>query len=134
MKKLFIIIFILTSVFTLTACDKDDSHLSDPVFEKYSEALDELGYNLVKINADNNVSSWLNIVDKDVVSIYKTVKDGSNDVIYMYVFSTYAKAEKQYARIKEEVSGSDYGSILDGHYVIVAKGYNLFDIASDLSN
>lgn len=133
MKKIFGIIILILFSLTLNSCGKDDSSLSDHIFNEYETELESAGYNLVKVDATNNVSGWLDITDEDVVSIYRTTSEENEGILYMYRFSTINKAEKWYDKISDNVVDTNYKALLDGHYVIVVLGDALYGIAEAIS-
>lgn len=133
MKKIFGIIILVIFSLTLTSCGKDDSNLSDHIYNEYQTEVEEEGYTLVKVDANNNVSGWLEITDEDVVSIYRTISKENDGVLYLYRFSTINKAEKWYDKISANVVDTNYKALIDGHYVIVVLGEALYEIAEDIS-
>lgn len=115
----------------LIGCSKDDYHDSDQVLEHYINLLNDEGYIVTKIDANNNVAAWLEINDKDVVAIYKAFKENQTESFYLFLFPTLKKANKWYKRIEPVIESSNYFSKQDGHYIIVGLGNNLYNIVID---
>ena len=132
-KSLVILVIILFSVI-LVSCGKDDSHLSNDIFTKYKDELEKAGYVLNQIDASNNVSGWLEISDEDIVRLYRTSSENADGVMYLYLFPTEGSASKWYDKISERTLSTNYITKLDKHYIIVALGNDVQEIAERISS
>lgn len=134
MKKIIILLVIILFSIVFVSCGKDDSHLSNEIFDEYNSELEKAGYSLNQIDATNNMSGWLEITDKDVVSVYRASSDNNNGILYLYLFPTERSAGKWYDKISEQTMATNYITYLDGHYVIVALGSDVLEIAEKISS
>ncbi len=134
MKRKFIFVLLLLLIIFLPACENDDPEEYNYIFEKYQTELEKEGFILYAINNTNNVSGWLNITDDDVISLHRAQKDSSKDFVYIYQFPSVRKANKWYKNIEKEVEKTNYESILDGPYILVIFGEDLYDAARSLDS
>lgn len=134
MKRILYIVMLIIFCFFLASCGKDDYNDSKHIFAKYEEKLKQEGYVLNKIDANNNVSGWLGIEDKDVVEIYRSYSDSEQGVVYFYLFPKIKTAEKWHKKIKSLVENTNYSVYIDGHYVIICLGYDLTLTIENINN
>ena len=127
-----IIIIILFSIL-LISCEKDDSMLSEYIFEEYQSKLRDEGYTIDALTDSNNVSRWLEISSDDLVSIHRASSEERDDVLYFYLFPTTKKANKWHNKFVARTEDTNYEVFLDGHFVIVVLGNESFEIAEDIS-